>query len=98
MARKPVAIQTSTTIHGVTYPGVISGITDTTRPKADGVKIVVETDTVVCSAPGHGTVTFNQSSSKTKHNNIGVVYEGCTTSCGATLQVGTGNPTTLISE
>lgn len=98
MARKPVAIQTSTTIHGLIHPGTINPISETTRPKADGVKIVIQTDTVVCSAPGHGTVTFTQSSSKAKHGGVGVVYEGCTTSCGATLKVGTGNGTTQISE
>lgn len=98
MARKPAALQTSVTIHGITYPGTINPIGEVTRTKADGVKLVIQTDTVVCSAPGHGTVTFTQSSSKAKHNGVGIVYEGCTTSCGATLKVETGDATVQISE
>lgn len=92
MARKPVALVTSTTTHG----GVITLVGFPNRPKAGGVKIVLKTDTIACPTPGHGTTTITLASTKTNHGGQGVVYETCTTSCGATII--NGDPDVLISE
>ena len=93
MARKSCAVETSTTTHG----GVITLVGHPNRPRTAIGKVILKTDTIACPVTGHGTTTILVASTKAKHNSVGVVYQGCATSCGATIS-GTVNTTVQISE
>ena len=81
MTRKNIALETSTTDHG----GIVTLVGYNNRPNVNGTKVLLKTDTIACPIPGHGQTTITKASLKTNHEGQGVVYETCTTSCGALI-------------
>jgi uncharacterized Zn-binding protein involved in type VI secretion len=76
---QPCAVKTSSTTHGGTP------ISSAARAKAGGSLVIRKGDTIACPSPGHGTTTITQGSSSVKAEDKEVAYNGCTTSCGATI-------------
>jgi uncharacterized Zn-binding protein involved in type VI secretion len=58
-------------------------VTSATKEKAKGSLKLRKTDVISC--PIHGTTTITQGSSTVKAEGLAVAYDGCTTSCGATM-------------
>lgn len=76
---QPCATKSSSTTHGGTP------ISSATKTKAGGNFILRQTDTIACPVPGHGTTTITQGSFTVTTEGKATAYNGCTTSCGATL-------------
>lgn len=75
----PCSTMLSSTTHGGTP------ITSATKEKAKGSLKLRKTDQVSCPIYGHGMTTITQGSSTVKAEGLEVAYDGCTTSCGATM-------------
>ncbi len=81
----PCATKLSSTTHGGTPTS------SATKEQAGGSLKLRMTDAVSC--PSHGATTITQGSAMVMAEGLGVAYDGCTTSCGATM---TGGITTVL--
>lgn len=76
-----MGMPTSTIISSTTHGGTPT--TSAADVYAEGSLVLRITDEISC--PIHGTTTITQGSTTVFADGLGRAYDGCTTSCGATM-------------